>query len=255
MTVVDPSVPGGAGHGVGIDTATRGARRRVLMVVPSTAVGSNDGRSVGLWAAEFIHPYDELTERGLEVDIASPGGGKVEFDALCVPRDASRWSSAEWIRMGFVHGSPLPALLADVPKLADLDHARYHALLVCAAQAPMFTGRDHADLCEIIRTFYEAGKVTAALRQGVAALVDVRLSDGTYLVTGKTVTGLADIVRDANDRRAGPGVLPWRFEDALRDRGANCIKSGPLTAVAVRDGRLEGVPFSRAGIRPQGRGA
>lgn len=39
------------------------------------------------------HPYYELTDRGIEVTIASPDGGKVEVDPLSDPRDASRWSA------------------------------------------------------------------------------------------------------------------------------------------------------------------
>ena len=32
--------------------------------------------------------------------------------------------------------------------------------------------------------------------------------------------------------------MPWRVEDALRERGANYIEGGLFKAFAVRDGRL-----------------
>jgi hypothetical protein len=35
----------------------------------------------------------EVTERGVQVIIASPDGGRVEFDGLSDPRDPSRWSA------------------------------------------------------------------------------------------------------------------------------------------------------------------
>jgi putative intracellular protease/amidase len=42
---------------------------------------------------------------------------------------------------------------------------------------------------------------------------------------------------------ASPGggpveVMPWRFEDALCDRGANYVQGGFWKAFAIRDGRL-----------------
>jgi putative intracellular protease/amidase len=32
--------------------------------------------------------------------------------------------------------------------------------------------------------------------------------------------------------------MPWRVEDALRERGANYVQGGRFKAFAVRDGRL-----------------
>jgi putative intracellular protease/amidase len=33
-------------------------------------------------------------------------------------------------------------------------------------------------------------------------------------------------------------IMPWRVEDALRERGANFVSAGLFKAFAVRDGRL-----------------
>ena len=67
-------------------------RPRVLMIVATPGVSTTLGWPVGFWWSELTHPYYELTERGVEVTIASPDGGKVEFDNLSDPRDPSRWS-------------------------------------------------------------------------------------------------------------------------------------------------------------------
>jgi putative intracellular protease/amidase len=58
---------------------------------------------VGFWGAELTHPYYELSERGFELTIASPEGGKVEMDSLSDPRDPSKWSTEDLITMGFVN--------------------------------------------------------------------------------------------------------------------------------------------------------
>lgn len=212
--------------------------KRVLMVVANPTVSTNNGWPVGFWAAELTHPYYELTERGVEVTVASPDGGKVEFDAFSDPRDESRWSSGDLISMGFIHTPELMALLDDTPRLADVDPAEFDALLVCGGQSPMFTFPDNADLQHAVRAFYEAEKVTGAFCHGVAALLNVTLSDGSQLVAGKTVTGFANVEEDYGDTAVGVQIMPWRLEDALRARGANYVMGGLFKAFAVRDGRL-----------------
>jgi putative intracellular protease/amidase len=212
--------------------------KRVLMVVANPAVSSNNGWPVGFWAAELTHPYYELTERGAEVTIASPDGGKVKFDNLSDPRDPSRWSAEDLISMGFIHTPELMARLEDTPKLASLDYGEFDALLICGGQSPMFTFPDNAELQDAIRAFYEAEKITGAFCHGVAALVNVQLSDGEYLVKDKTITGFSNVEEDFGNAAAGVEIMPWRLEDALRKRGANYIQAGLFKAFAVRDGRL-----------------
>jgi putative intracellular protease/amidase len=196
------------------------------------------GWPVGYWAAELTHPYFELSERGIEVTIASPDGGKVVADALSDPRDESKWSSEDLISMGFFNTPDLVSKLDDTPAIGDLDLDRFDAVMVAGGQAPMFSYRDNKELHRVIRTFYEAEKPVAVYCHGVAALVDLQLSDGTYLVTGKTVTGFSDTEEDYSDEAAGVEVMPWRLEPALRERGANYISAGLFKAFAIRDGRL-----------------
>ncbi len=124
------------------------------------------------------------------------------------------------------------------PGLTDLDYSEYDALLVCGGQSPMFTFPDNIDLQDAVRTFYESEKVTAALCHGVSALVNVFLSNGDALVKGRTVTGFANVEEDFGNKAAGVEIMPWRLEDALRDRGANYLQAGLFKPFAVRDGRL-----------------
>jgi putative intracellular protease/amidase len=212
--------------------------KKVLLVVANPSVSTTLGWPVGFWGAELTHPYYELTERGVEVTIASPEGGKVEMDALSDPRDPSKLESKDIITMGFLNMPELMALLEDTPKLADLDLDEFDAIMVAGGQSPMFTYRDNEDLAGVIRAFYESEKPTAVYCHGTAALVDLKLSDGSYLVAGKTVTGFANVEEDFSDAFVGQKLMPWRVEDVLRERGANYVQGGGFKGFAVRDGRL-----------------
>jgi putative intracellular protease/amidase len=217
---------------------TTSKRPRVLMVVANPTTSTTTGWPIGFWAAELTHPYYEFDRVRYDVTIASPDGGKVELDALSDPRDESKWSADDLISMGFLNTPELVALLEDTPRLADLELDEFDALVVCGGNAPMFQFRENEDLKRTIAAFYEAEKPTALLCHGVSALIDVQLSDSSYLVEGKTVTGFANVEEDFVDRAVGQKVMPYRIEDELRKRGANYTQGGLLKAFAVRDGRL-----------------
>ncbi len=212
--------------------------RRVLIVVANPTVSTNNHWPVGFWAAELTHPWYELTEAGFDVTIASPAGGTVEADALSDPRDPSKWSAEDLISLGFLSSPEHAALLADTPALGDLDLDGFEAILVAGGQSPMFTFRDNPPLQDAIRAFYESQRVVAAYCHGVSALVDLNLSDGTPLVGGRTLTGFSNIEEDYGNKAAGVQIMPWRLEDALRERGANYVSGGLFKAFTVRDGRL-----------------
>ncbi|WP_460531977.1 type 1 glutamine amidotransferase domain-containing protein [Flindersiella endophytica] len=208
------------------------------MVVVGNPAISQHGWPVGFWGSELTHPYYVLSERGIEVTISSLAGGRVEMDALSDPRDASKWSAEDLITMGFVNTPELVALLEDTPPISAIDVGEYDAILVAGGMTPMFTFRDSEPLQRAIREFYEAEKPVAAFCHGVAALVDLRLSDGRYLVDGATVTGFSNVEEDYGDKAAGVQIMPWRIEDVLRERGANFVSAGLFKPFAVRDGRL-----------------
>jgi putative intracellular protease/amidase len=233
---VTGTVTGSSSHHVAHDFVSS-RTKRALIVVANPATNQH-GWPVGFWAAELTHPWYELTERGVDVTIASPDGGRVEVDALSDPRDPSRWSAEDLVSRGFLATPELAALLEDTPAVGDLDPADFDALLVAGGQSPMFTYRGHEGLARTVRAFYEAEKPVAAYCHGVSALVDLQLSDGTYLVEGRTVTGFSDVEEDYGNAAAGVQIMPWRLEPALRERGANYVSGGLFKAFAVRDGRL-----------------
>src|SRR5262249_4980593 len=231
------SVQGADQHHEIVDVTTS-RRPRVLIVVANPTVSTTTGWPVGFWAAELTHPYYEFQRVRYDMTVASPDGGKVELDALSDPRDESKWSADDLISMGFLNTPELVALLEDTPRLADLDLDDFDAIVVCGGSSPMFTFREHHDLKRTIAAFYEAEKPTALLCHGVSALIDVRLSDGSHLVEGKSVTGFANVEEDYTDTAVGQKVMPYRIEDELRARGANFVQGGLFRNFAVRDGRL-----------------
>src|SRR5262249_7377925 len=97
------------------------SRAKQVVIVVANPTTNQYGWPVGFWAAELTHPYFELAERGIDVIITSPNGGKVQADALSDPRDDSKWSSEDLISMGFFNTPELAAQLDNTRALEELD--------------------------------------------------------------------------------------------------------------------------------------
>lgn len=212
--------------------------KQILMVVSNLGTSTTLGGPVGFWASELTHPFLAFREAGYVVTIASPDGGPVVFDALSDPRDASGYSQDDLISLGFIHTDELMARLDNTPGLDDLQEADFDAIVVCGGQGPMFTFREGKRLYRLLAAFYEAKKPTAALCHGVCALLDVRLTDGSRLIEGKTITGFVNAEEDIADEMVGQPVMPFRIEDEARERGTHYVTNGPFKPFAIRDGRL-----------------
>lgn len=86
----------------------------------------------------------------------------------------------------------------------------------------------------LIREFYENGKVVSAVCHGPAALVNVKLTYGKYLVAGQSVTGLSneeeEIMQFTKD-------MPFLLETELRNHGGIYDKAeSPFGAKVVSSG-------------------
>jgi putative intracellular protease/amidase len=77
--------------------------------------------------------------------------------------------------------------------------------------------------------------VVAAVCHGPSALVNLTLSDGTYLVDGRRVAAFTDEEESAVGL---DGVVPFSLQARLIERGADHVRAPKFTARVVRDGRL-----------------
>jgi putative intracellular protease/amidase len=213
-------------------------KKRILMVVASPTVHPTLNYPVGFWASELTHAYVAFAEAGHDIVLASPAGGEVKVDGYSDPRDPSRYSEFDVTSLGFLSSPAKSPLLAATTPLGEVDANAFDAIYVAGGQSPMFTFRDNPDLHRLLREFYEAGKVTAVVCHGTAALLDATLSDGRYLIEGKRMTGFANSEEDYTDQIMKAKVMPFHIEDEARARGANFVAAPAFVPHAERDGNL-----------------
>jgi putative intracellular protease/amidase len=92
---------------------------------------------------------------------------------------------------------------------------------------------------ELIKEFYENGKIVGAICHGSAALVNVKLSDGSYLVADTEVTGFSNEEEDAIKLSE---FMPFMLETELQNTsGAKYVKAEKAwgeKVVVSKGGRL-----------------
>jgi putative intracellular protease/amidase len=222
-----------------IDVLDPSNPKRVLIVASNPSVSEQTGWPIGFWWAELTHAYWELTQRGYQIDVASPDGGALQGDSWSDPRDKSGYSADDLISLGFINAPECAKLVDDSKPLADVDVAGYDGVLFVGGQGPMYTFFNDDRVLALLVSFYEAGKVTAVICHATCVLLKARLSDGRLLVDGKTWTGFANSEERYADEYVNRKIQPFWIEDeAKKLDNTNFIVDGRFKAHAVRDGNL-----------------
>jgi len=165
------------------------------------------------------------------MDIVSPKGGKIPIDRRSLGRlTLNRAARRRYEDPTFM------ALLDDTRSVSEVDWEQYDVVYFAGGHGAMWDFADNDELHAITRSMHEAGRVVSAVCHGTAALQNVRLSSGEFLIAGKRGTGFA--YRD--ETVAGvKRFVPYNLQDRLIERGMNYSRAHiPLGGHAVADGRL-----------------
>lgn len=98
----------------------------------------------------------------------------------------------------------------------------YAAILYAGGHGTMWDFADNVTLAEIAAKIYENKGVVSAICHGPAGLVNIKLSNGKYLVDGKKINAFT------NEEEVAVGlekVVPFMLESKLIERGAKFEKS------------------------------
>jgi putative intracellular protease/amidase len=117
----------------------------------------------------------------------------------------------------------------------QVDASRYAAIHFVGGHGVMWDFPGKQALASIAARIYERGGVVAAVCHGPAGLVDIKLTDGSYLVKGKKVAAFT------NDEEKAVGltkVVPFLLADRLQERGARHVPAANWAENVQVDGRL-----------------
>ncbi|MFP2904797.1 type 1 glutamine amidotransferase domain-containing protein [Pyxidicoccus sp. 3LFB2] len=204
----------------------RSAPAPVLIVMTSHATKGSTGEPTGFYLGEVTHPLAVFEAAGIPVEFASIQGGEPPVDGLDL-KDATNaryWNDAAFRKA-----------LRTTLKLDEVKPARYSAVFYAGGHGAVWDFPGSPAAQRVTREVYEAGRVVSAVCHGPSALVNVKLSDGTYLVAGKQVSAFTDEEERAVKLEK---VVPFLLATTLEQRGAKHQPAANWTPKVVVDGRL-----------------
>jgi len=202
-----------------------GARRAVLALTSHDTLGDT-GRHTGAYMSEVVDAWEVLTAAGYDVHLTSVLGGRPPLEAV---------DEADPRHRAFLDDPTMRSRLANTRRAGELDPADYALVFVAGGHGAAWDLPDDAGLAALIRGVYETEGVVAAVCHGPAALVNVRLSDGSYLVEGRQVSSFSN----DEERAVGmTGIVPFLLADKLTERGAKYVSAPSFIPYVVADGRL-----------------
>jgi len=189
-------------------------KNKVLFVVSSHDKKGNTGESTGYYLSEVSHPWEILHNAGYEIDFVSPKGSTPPVDGFDLSDEVNKkfWENEEY-----------HAKINNSMKPSEVDPDNYVAIHYAGGHGTMWDYADNAELAEIAQKIYENNGIVSAVWHGPAGLVNIKLSNGKYLVDGKKINAFTNEEEIAVKLEH---VVPYMLETTLTDRGAIFEKSG-----------------------------
>jgi putative intracellular protease/amidase len=207
-------------------TQTNTMKKKILFVVTSHDTKGSTGEKTGYYLSEVSHPWKVLTDAGYEIDFVSPKGGNPPVDGFDLkdPENKAFWEDK------YYHEKITHSL-----KPSEVNPQAYAAIYYAGGHGAMWDLPEDASIANIAARIYEQNGIVAAVCHGPAGLVNIKLSNGSYLISGKKINGFSNEEEEAVKLTK---VVPFLLEDKLKERGAVYEKSAPWQAHVTVDAGL-----------------
>ncbi|QLE59029.1 type 1 glutamine amidotransferase domain-containing protein [Nostoc sp. TCL26-01] len=214
---------------------------KVLIVLTSHDQLGNTGNATGFYLAEVSHPVDVFNRAGFTVSYVSPKGGKAPMIGVDLN---------DPINQAFLDNPENVAQVENTLRPEQIDPAQFDAIFYAGGHGTMWDFPNNQDIAKIAATIYEQGGVIGAVCHGPAGLVNLKLSDGTYLVAGKKISCFTDAEEEAVGLSE---IVPFLLAPKLIEQGATHTKVANFQKhVVVSDRLVTGQnPASATGVAEQ----
>ncbi|GAA6151955.1 type 1 glutamine amidotransferase domain-containing protein [Pseudoteredinibacter isoporae] len=204
-------------------------RGKILAVVTSVDTMGRSGKSTGYEFAELARAYWVFTANGFDVDIASPLGG--EPPAVIDADDMGAFDYA------FLNDTTIQKKLKNTVRIDSVEALDYEAVYFVGGKGTMFDFPEHGAIKDLVKALYQSGRVIAAVCHGPAALLNVQLDNGDWLLADKQVSSFTNseellLIPDAET------IFPFLLENKLIEQGAKFIAGIDYLEQVVRDGQI-----------------
>lgn len=184
------------------------------------------GWESGCYVLEVAVPYFYLLKNGVEIDFVSPLGGCAPVKQVDLDHKKVKSFFADKQANEKYNSSLLPS---------EIDAKSYDAIYFPGGHGVMFDLPFCKPIAKIAQEIYENDGFVCAVCHGGAGLLNIKLSDGSDLVNGKSLTAFSNNEEEAI---GADEKVPFLLESALVEKGAIYSRVANWQEHVVVDGRL-----------------
>ncbi|WP_313386470.1 type 1 glutamine amidotransferase domain-containing protein [Chishuiella sp.] len=200
-------------------------KKKILFVITSHDKKSN-GDKAGYYLSEVAHPWKVLTEVGYEIDFVSPKGGNPPVDGFDL-KDS--------INKEFWKNTVYQNKISHTYKPSEINPKNYVAIYYAGGHGAMWDLPSNEEIATLTTKTYENNGIVGVVCHGPAGILNIKLSNGKYLIDGKKVNGFTN---EEENIIGLTGVVPFLLETQLKERGGIYEKSAPWQVHVVSDSVL-----------------
>jgi len=159
---------------------------------------------------EFTQAYLIFRQHNLDIDVASPKGGKVEAD---------QFNEEKAYNQLVLQDQKIMEVLGNTMATSKVDPTDYDAIYVVGGKGAMFDLPYDPSLQDIILDLYRReGTVISSVCHGPAAFVNVKDGDH-FIIRDIEITGFCNVEEELFGKK-WVQEFPFKLEDKLKSRGA-----------------------------------
>lgn len=205
--------------------------KKIAIILTNQATYGTSDEKTGLWLAEATDFVKEVEVAGYGVDYISPKGGQVPID----PRSLKRLYVNKEVEKVYQSQDFSNRALLHTLKASDVHASDYCAIYFTGGHGVVWDFPDNKDLQKLAQSIYETGGYVASVCHGLAGLLNISLSDGQYLISGKKVTGFTNMEEILSGKQR---KVPFATETEAKKRGAIFLKKRPFASFSLADKRV-----------------
>lgn len=200
--------------------------KKILFVVTSHNKKGNTGIPTGFYLSEVSHTWNVLHKAGYEIDFVSTKGGKAPMDGFNLDDE---------INKAFWDNKVYRNKVENTKKPSEVNAEDYSTIFFAGGHGAMWDLPDNIEIADIAASIYENGGIVSSVCHGGAGLVNIKLSNGKYLVDGKKVNSFTNEEEIAINFDK---TVPFLLETKLIERGTIFEKSDLWQKHVTADQRI-----------------
>lgn len=204
--------------------------KKVLFVITSHDKLGNTGEKTGVWLEEFTGPYYFMKNKGVEITLASPKGGRPPVDPKSELPDFQTNSTKK-----FGKDTQAQDVFSNTKKLETVSENDYDAVFYTGGYGPLWDLADNKKSIALIEEFYNKNKPIGSVCHGPAIFKNTKDSNGNPLVKGKKITAYSNSEEEAINFQ---DIVAFSVEDMLKENGGIYSKGPDWNPFAQEDGLL-----------------